>query len=81
MLKPTHILFTADMDCHNKANFSVTNIANLSFDVSDCGNFKGTEQECIQEGERLLSKFQKKTEQIYVEPHYPNAQYGSIYDY
>jgi hypothetical protein len=48
-----------------------------------CNNFKGTEQECIDEGERRKSLAAKRHEYKYnyCEPHYPNAPYGSIWDY
>lgn len=46
-----------------------------------CNNFKGTEQECITEGERQKKEASKRYENHYCEPHYRNAPYGSIWDY
>jgi len=46
-----------------------------------CNNFKGTEQECIDEGEKQKSKAAQRYENHYCEPHYHNAPYGSIWDY
>jgi len=47
----------------------------------ECNNFKGTHEECIAEGELQKSKATEWQEVHYCEPHYPNAEYGSIYDY
>lgn len=46
-----------------------------------CNNFKGTYQECIDEGERQKAKASKRYENQYCEPHYHNASYCSIWDY
>lgn len=81
MKTETHVLFTDKMDNSNVAEFSVEDIKNLSFIVSDCGNFKGTEEECNNEGNKLLTQFKEAIFTNYVEPHYQNAKYESIYDY
>ena len=46
-----------------------------------CNNFKGTEQECIEEGERMTVAMSPRYQVQYYEPHYPNAEYESIWDY
>ena len=46
-----------------------------------CNNFKGTEQECITEGERQGQIASKRHENQNSEPHYKNAPYTSIWDY
>lgn len=77
----THILFT------DKLQLGTGNDSTIEPITKDwhlnCNNFTGTLEECNLEGEKMKIK----TEQFFanrnnfIEPHYPNAEYGSIYDY
>ncbi len=53
----THILFTDEIE-----TFDVSKISDLNFSVSEYANFKGTEDECIEEGNRLIRSFKGVSE-------------------
>ena len=74
----THILFTEGLQT-SELEFAVRPITK-DWHLT-CNNFKGTYDECITEGEKQKIKAEKFQETRYVEPHYANAEYGSIFDY
>lgn len=74
----THILFSEGLQTP-ELNFVVRPITK-DWHLT-CNNFKGTYSECMTEGEKQKIKAEKFQETHYREPHYPNAEYGSIYDY
>jgi hypothetical protein len=76
----THILFT-DQLMTSALKYTIKPITEQWH--LDCNNFKGTEAECKEEGERLLRKEIKRRNERheFAEPHYPNAPHGSIWDY
>lgn len=74
----THILFCEGLQA-SELTYKVSPITK-GWQVT-CNNFKGTEQECITEGERRKADAAKRYEGKHAEPHYPNAPYGSIWDY
>jgi hypothetical protein len=74
----THILFENELQT-SKLTYSIEPITK-DWHLT-CNNFKGTEQECIAEGDKKKAKATERYERKYCAPHYANASYGSIYDY
>lgn len=77
----SHILFSEGLQDQNKLTFKVSPISK-DWHLT-CNNFKGTEKECTEEGERQRSKaadrFNRRNS--ISQPHYLNAAEGSIHDY
>ncbi len=77
----THILFTEKLQLGTGNDYTIEAITEDWH--LNCNNFKGTIKECEIEGEKLKIK----SEQLYynrnnfVEPHYPDAEHESIFDY
>jgi len=70
----THILFCGDLP-----EYEIRKIAKDWH--RSCNNFKGTEEECMEEGEKQKAEFLKIRKSRYGSPHYPDAPHGSIWDY
>lgn len=78
----THILFAENLQNQSKMTFSVKPITE-EWHLT-CNNFKGTYAECVAEGEKRRKEaisFFAMRNRLIVEPHYPNAAYGSSEDY
>lgn len=74
----THILFSEGLQTP-ELTFVVKQITEDW--QRNCNNFKGTYAECTNEGERMKVIASERQRVVYTEPHYPNAEYGSIFDY
>ena len=74
----THILFSEGLQT-SELTYKVVPITE-DWHLS-CNNFKGTYEECLTEGELKKAEAAKRYKNHRVEPDYPNAPEGSIWDY
>ena len=76
----THILFLVEGTYGYNSEYIVKEITEKWH--LECSNFKGSLNECKEEAVKQKEKDLKRfAHRYYVEPHYPNADYSSIYDY
>jgi len=74
----THILFSEGL----QTSELTYNVLEISKDWHlTCNNFKGTYDDCVEEGEKQKKIASKRHENKYCEPHYSHAEYESIWDY